>query len=348
MAFLTVCLNPAIQKTLRFPSIISGTVNRTASHRLDVSGKGINVTRVLTQLGKKAVHLTQLGGDMRPLFLSLCEQDGLSIEWAESPGNIRFCYTLLTEKDGAVTELVEESQPAAPETEKSLIKKFDTLLDDNNPLYHANPVAENFSQHAQLKQCAPHCLIISGTKAAGFSDKIFPYMAGKAKEKGMIVILDIRGNDLLNCLNYEPDIIKPNLFEFASTFTPELIKDNDIFFDDSVKRRIERAMMEITQKYKSKIILTNGSRKIIAADREKFFEIDVQPVKTVNSIGCGDAFTAGFASALENSMSIRETARCYSAHTAFAAHSTGFEEAINEGIRCGALNAGLEKPGVIR
>jgi fructose-1-phosphate kinase PfkB-like protein len=75
MAFLTVCLNPTIQKTLRYPSITPGTVNRTAHHRLDVSGKGINVTRVLTQLGKKVTHLTQLGGVMRPLFLSLCEKD---------------------------------------------------------------------------------------------------------------------------------------------------------------------------------------------------------------------------------------------------------------------------------
>ncbi|MCL2271118.1 MAG: PfkB family carbohydrate kinase, partial [Treponema sp.] len=128
MSFLTVCLNPTLQKTLLFPSVVPGTVNRTGSHRLDVSGKGINVSRVLTQLGEKVTHLTQLGGVMRPLFLSLCKDDSLNAEWVESDSQIRFCYTLITEADGHVTELVEESEPVGAETGSRLLEKFDALL----------------------------------------------------------------------------------------------------------------------------------------------------------------------------------------------------------------------------
>jgi len=89
----------------------------------------------------------------------------------------------------------------------------------------------------------------------------------------------------------------------------------------------------MAQKYKCRVILTNGSRKIIAADNAKmsgddFFELEVRPVKAVNSIGCGDAFTAGLAAALED--------------------GAGFREAISEGARCGALNAALVRPGVIQ
>jgi fructose-1-phosphate kinase PfkB-like protein len=317
--FLTVCLNPAIQKTLRFPSIIPGTVNRTASHRLDVSGKGVNVTRVLTQLGKKAVHLTQLGGVMKPLFLSLCENDGLFVEWAESGSEIRFCYTTLT--DNAVTELVEESQPVADETEKLMMEKFETLLEKDN--------FSNYSMSVIPSLFISFCLIISGTKVAGFSFSVIPSVEKTATEKGMRTILDIKGKDLIECLRYEPDIIKPNLFEFASTFTPELIKDNDIIiYDNKTKEKIKTVMTEITQKYRCRVILTNGSRKIFAAEKENFFEIDIQPVKAVNTTGCGDAFTAGLAAALED--------------------GAEFEAAVKEGIRCGALNAGLEKPGCVK
>jgi len=311
--FLTVCLNPTLQKTLRFSSIFPDTVNRAGSHKLFVSGKGINVTRVLTQLGKKAVHLTQLGGNFRQLFLSLCENDELCVEWIESNSQIRFCYTLLTANDNAVTELIEESDSVAHETEQLLMEKFNALLQ-----------TQRFS-----------ILIISGTKAAGFSDNVFPMMAEKAKEKGIRIILDFRGNDLLNCLKHEPDIIKPNLFEFASTFAPELIKDNDILInDEKTKEKIKSAVMDISQKYRCSVILTNGSRNIFAADKNDFYQIDVTPVKTVNSIGCGDAFTAGLASALEENMS--------------ASQPLNLKAAISEGIRCGALNAGLEKPGVIK
>ncbi|MCL2265711.1 MAG: PfkB family carbohydrate kinase [Treponema sp.] len=325
--FLTVCLNPTLQKTLRFSSIVPNTVNRSAVHALNVSGKGVNVTRVLTQLGKRAVHLTQLGGDLRLLFLSLCESDGLSVEWVESKSQIRFCYTLLTENDNSITELVEESESVAAGTELQLLEKFETLLEES--------FGRTSSGNTEASCNTQDTIIISGTKAAGFSDNVFPIMVKKAKEKDMRVILDFRGNDLLNCLKYEPDIIKPNLFEFASTFAPELIKDNDISINDvKTKEKIKSTVMDITQKYKCRVILTNGSRKIFAADDNGFFEVDVTPVKAVNSIGCGDAFTAGLASALEDNRPGNQT--------------LNFNAAIREGIRCGVLNAGFEKAGVIK
>jgi len=342
--FLTVCLNPTLQKTLRFPSVISGTVNRAVNHRLDVSGKGINVTRVLTQLGKKALHLTQLGGDMRPLFLSLSKSDGLSVEWVESYSEIRFCYTVLNDSNNSVTEMVEESQPVCAETEKRLLLKYEALLDDNlGRFFHRDTEGAEIVEAGRVSQ---DTLIISGTKAAGFSNSIFPVMVKKAKEKGMRVILDIRGNDLLECLKYEPDIVKPNLYEFASTFMPELIKDNDLAINDSaqleqraVKEKIKAAMLETARKYRCRVILTNGSRNILAADcarfgaPDSFFEIEIKPVKAVNTIGCGDAFTAGLAAALADCGGWESREK--------------FKTAINEGIRCGALNAEFVKPGVI-
>jgi 1-phosphofructokinase family hexose kinase len=308
MSFLTVCLNPTIQKTLRFSSIVPGAVNRTGVHRLDVSGKGINVTRVLSQLGKKAMHLTQLGGVMRPLFLSLCEQDGLSVEWVESGSQIRFCYTVLNDADSKVTEFIEESEAVSAGTEQRLLEKFDSI----------------FGTSPDLK-----CLIISGTKAAGFSNTVIPCIVRKAKEKGLRVILDIKGKDLIESLLYEPDVIKPNLLEFAATFAPDLIGDNDMVAEDNeAQEKIKSAILDTAQKYNCRVILTNGSRKTLAADRDKFFEVEFEAVKAVNSTGCGDAFTAGLAAALED--------------------GADFREAIGEGARCGALNAVLIRPGVIR
>jgi len=312
--FLTVCLNPTLQKTLCFPSIFPGTVNRTGVHRLDVSGKGINVARVLTQLGKKAVHLTQLGGELRPLFLSLCKQDGLPVQWVESGSQIRFCFTLISDTNGAlpngsdVTELIEESETVGAGTEERLLEKFDDIL----------------ARTADLKW-----VIISGTKAAGFSGAVIPAMTRRAKEKGLKVILDIKGKDLTESLKYEPDIVKPNLIEFAADFAPELIKNNELIaIDDSAKERIKSAVLEMARKHNCRVILTNGSREIFAAEANKFFSIEVQPVKAVNSTGCGDAFTAGLAAALGDGES--------------------FREAISEGSRCGALNAALLRPGVVR
>ncbi|MDR1143548.1 MAG: PfkB family carbohydrate kinase, partial [Spirochaetaceae bacterium] len=99
-AFLSVCMNPTLQKTLCFSKILPDKVNRTAQYRLDASGKGINVSRVLAQLGKRVIHLTQLGGSLGPFFLDLCEKDGLDVRWAESGSAVRFCYTLIAGGEG--------------------------------------------------------------------------------------------------------------------------------------------------------------------------------------------------------------------------------------------------------
>jgi 1-phosphofructokinase/tagatose 6-phosphate kinase len=298
-------MNPTLQKTLRFPDIIPDTVNRTSDYRLDASGKGINVSRVLTQLGKKALHLTQLGGALRPLFLELCNEDGLALTWVESDSSIRFAYTLINSADSSVTELVEEPEPVAPGTEERFM----------NAIVAALPAHEY--------------LIISGTKAAGFSDNLVPFMVRRAKEEGVKTIIDVKGKDLINSLPFEPDIVKPNLYEFACTFAPEMVERNDLLGDENkVRQRITELVLDLSAKYKCRIILTRGAKKIWASEKQNFFEVDLNPVKPVNTIGSGDAFTAGLAAALGDGAALRE--------------------AIAEGVRCGSLNAQCFKVGVIR
>jgi 1-phosphofructokinase/tagatose 6-phosphate kinase len=310
-------MNPTLQKTLCLPNIIPDKVNRTAQYRLDASGKGINVTRVLSQLGKKAIHLTQLGGDLKSLFLSLCEKDNLDIRWVESGSAVRFCYTLIAGQDDnrTVTELVEEGESVEEGTEDRLLEKYKSIL--------------------------PECstVIFSGTKAPGYSDVLVPNMVRLAGEQEKRIILDVRGSDLKESLVYKPDVIKPNLFEFTETFAPEFKKFGELSGDeDGVKDRIRDIMMELCRKYQTSIVLSRGTCPVwycaggrlsegILPQEESFAEAPVEKVKPVNTTGSGDAFTAGLASSLEEGASLGEAVAC--------------------GIRCGGLNAALLKPGVM-
>jgi 1-phosphofructokinase/tagatose 6-phosphate kinase len=301
-------MNPTLQKTLVFPLLITDKVNRTTKHRLDVSGKGINVSRVLTQLGKSCLHLTQLGGTLRPLFLDLCRKDDLAIEWVESNSLIRFCYTLINQSNHSVTELVEESEPVTGGTEERLMETYTRLL----PGYD--------------------WVILSGTKATGFSQFLVPLMVRQAKEGGKQVILDLRDQDLINSLEYHPDIIKPNLFEFVQTFAPDLIRGNQLNpnsrDEGAVKNRVQDICLELARQYHCHIILTRGTEPVWFTEGENFCEYAFKPVAAVNTTGSGDAFTAGLAAALGDGASL--------------------QEAIAQGIRCGGLNAGLLKVGVIQ
>jgi 1-phosphofructokinase/tagatose 6-phosphate kinase len=297
-------MNPTLQKTLRFSSIRTDQVNRTGDHRLDASGKGINLCRVLTQLGKENEHLTQLGGALRPLFLELCAGDGLAVKWVESGSAIRFCYTLIDQAGGSVTELVEESEPVGEGTEERLLAAYGEALP------------------------AHGTVLISGTMAPGFSGDLIPFMVRAAREQGRRIILDIRGEDLLHSLPLEPDLVKPNLLEFAGTFAPELIRSGSIAGETGeVKTRVREICRFLCEKYRTRIVLTQGSGSVWFAEGDRFSEFTFEPLKPVNTTGSGDAFTAGLAAVL--------------------AEGGSLEEAVAEGVRCGGLNAGLLKVGVI-
>ena len=300
-SFLTVCMNPTLQKTLVFSPLVLDAVNRTGEYRLDASGKGINVTRVLTQLGKNCCHLTQLGGVLRPLFLELCGRDGLKVEWVESSSPIRFCYTILDQAAKSVTELVEESEKVGEGTGQRLLEAFRRLV----------------------RACST--LIISGTRAAGFGDDLVPEMVRIAKAEGRRVILDVRGRDLVNSLPCRPDIIKPNLDEYIQTFAPELVSQAGTA---GIKEKVEESWAELRKKFPCSLILTRGADPLWYAEKGELAEYGIEPVEPLNTIGSGDAFTAGLAAALEEGASLKD--------------------AVAEGARCGALNAGFLRPGVIK
>jgi fructose-1-phosphate kinase PfkB-like protein len=250
------------------------------------------VCRVLKQLGKDVCHLTQLGGALRHLFLELCGRDNLRVEWVESHSPIRFCYTLIDRGQKTTTELVEESEEVGEGTEKRLLKKFLLLL----------PECSSF--------------IISGSKAAGFSEALIPEMVSAAKTQKRRVILDIRGQDLLKSLSSKPDIIKPNLEEFTATFNI-----------DSSKEKVKKICAELYEEYRCTVILTRGSDPVWYAEKGKLEEYGFKKLQSLNPTGSGDAFTAGLAAALEEGASLFD--------------------AVAEGVRCGALNAALLRPGVI-
>jgi fructose-1-phosphate kinase PfkB-like protein len=300
--FLSICLNPTLQKTLVFSRLVRDEVNRSREYCLDASGKGINVTRVLSQLGERAVHLTHSGGVNRSLFLSLAEKDGLDVRSPDSKSEVRTCITLIDKSDRSVTELVEEAAPVSPGTEKAVLEAYRSLLE------------------------GAHTVVISGTKADGYSDGLFPAMVAEAKRKGTFVILDYRGKDLLASLPEGPDVVKPNFDEFIATYFPEASsgeRESPAFLD-----RVKGKMAELHREYGVKSVLTRGKREAIAFDGEEFSIHPTEAIATVNSIGSGDAFTAGLAAKL---------------HT-----GSSFAEAVAEGQRCGRLNASLLRPGVIR
>ena len=87
MHFTTVTANPCIDRTIQVDSVNLGHSHRIQKTICDFSGKGINVSLALTQLGMpvKSVCLSHSDGEAANFF----KQKDMDAELIPVPGNVR-------------------------------------------------------------------------------------------------------------------------------------------------------------------------------------------------------------------------------------------------------------------
>lgn len=276
---LTIGLNPVWQTVLAFPELRIGEVNRSREYSSCCSGKGLNVTRVLHQADIAVKHLTYIDSLDGAFYRSAREQN-LPVEYIPSTSSIRGCYTLLDQKGASATEIVEQGKPVPTEAEEEMMSAFGKLL------------------------TGASLVIISGSHADGFSRKIYPEISRRTKNAGKILLLDIRGDELQDCLKYGPDLIKPNREEFCQTFLPE---EN---YHKVSESRLEGAMLGLYGRWKTSTILTNGEDSTLICYRGEISRSQPEILKKwVNPIGCGDAYTAGLAVELSRGKGITDAVK---------------------------------------
>lgn len=259
---LTIGLSPAFEQVLIFPSFTENEVNRCTFHRLYASGKAINVARVLLKAGRSATNITHLGGPRKNEFISLAEEEDIPIRYVNVNASTRTCTTVINKEKGTSTELVEEAEPVEEDTSSLLYSLF-------------------------LEELPKHdAVIISGTKAPGYSDSLIPDIVRKCKEKGKLTVLDIKGENLLSSLKYNPDVIKPNLSEFAITFGISLNAQ-----DEQIREKAVKVMKDLYDGYGIKTVLSRGRDSLWYYADSGFGEIEIPKVKAKNTIGCGDTLT---------------------------------------------------------
>lgn len=281
---LVVCLSPAFQKTMVFGQFHENEVNRSSEYFLMPSGKGVNVARILTQLHRPAEVLTQLGGSRVMEFLSLCETEHIRVTPIATESAIRTCTTVINQERSTSTELVEEAHRVEESANEKVWQGFLSLL----PKHDA--------------------LVITGTKAKGYGDELYPHMVEKAKQAGKLVILDLKGTDLKNCLQFGPDIVKPNLSELIRTVQPErIVLENEK--TNGLLPEVETIAKDLYATYGTNLVVSRGKYSTWVFSHGLMSEIPNTDAPVVNTIGCGDALTAGMTHKLLDGQSLQEAVR---------------------------------------
>ena len=185
---LTVTMNPSIDTRYQLDKLIIDDVNRVTPEKT-AGGKGLNVSRVLLQLGDDVLATGLLGGHMGAYMAELMDADGVKNDFVPIAGETRICLNILHE--GNQTELLESGPQIAPAELEAFTAKF-----------------------AELAAKAD-VVTLSGSLPRGVDAGYYAELVKIAEEAGAKVLLDTSGASLEAALESDakPELVKPNLTE---------------------------------------------------------------------------------------------------------------------------------------
>ena len=270
---MIICLGttPAVQRVMVFKKLELGEVNRAVEVHQDVAGKSVNVAKVLAALQKPVMATGFVGGERGEFIRGQLDRRGIKHDFVRVGPQTRLCVTILDQGTETITELVEESQGV----EESA---WDELL----------AIVSKLSR-AQM-------LILSGTLAGGARPAFYRECIESTQ---LPAIVDTQGQVLLESLKARPLVAKPNRKELGVALGLTIDTDSSL----------QSAMIELVERGAKNAVITMGTEGAMAFDGREFSYIASPKVEAVNSVGSGDAFTAGLAAALVDGQNLSEACR---------------------------------------
>lgn len=267
---LTVTMNPSIDTRYKLESLIIDDVNRAIAQRTP-GGKGLNVARVLSQLGDTVLATGLLGGYFGSYLAQCLDEEGIAHQFSEISGETRTCLSILHENKQ--TEILERG----PEVTEAELQKF---------FLHFDLLAEQAD-----------VITISGSLPQGVPNSTYAELLRRSACVGCKqVLVDSSGLALEEILNAEihPYLVKINLSEASAllrtqlepTETKEIIK---------VLRTNEK-LHDVPW-----VVVSLGSYGCVATHNDMAYCAVPPVVEAVNATGSGDAMLAGFADGLAHS-----------------------------------------------
>lgn len=266
-----ICLNPAIDKIYRIPDFAAGEDYPGQKPEVRVGGKGVNVARVLSQLGAP-VHLYGFlgeGGDIiRKEMKERCVCSFFDVS-----GACRTTVNIIDPKSGRETVITE----AGPQVGESDVREL--LLELSDRVQPGDIVAA------------------SGSIIAGAPADIYAQISRICVEIGAKCALDCNTSALKSSLSGNVRYIlgKPNERELCALLRRERTKD---------VRALAEMARELMPPYEM-LLVSMGAEGGILVTREEIYAAHIPPLDVVSTVGSGDAAFAGALFALEKGMDKR-------------------------------------------
>ncbi len=271
----TLTLNPALDRTIYVEHLLERESIKVIREERYAGGKGIDVSRVIAQLGGESIAIAFLGGYVGKEMEGRLLNDGVA-------GH--FVWT----KSGTRTNVIAHCL----ETEKEIRFNFP------GPKISPQELSEIVQLCRNLKP-KPSFAVISGSVPQGVDPVIYENLILTFESQGARVVLDTYGEPLKKGLLATPFMIKPNRKELS-----ELVGGNIETIDDAI------SASEKILEYTEVIAISMGERGILGITRSDGVFLATPPkVDAVNTVGAGDSAVAAMVIALEKELPIKEVIR---------------------------------------
>jgi tagatose 6-phosphate kinase len=305
---IIVSLSPAVDRNYRVVSLKPGQVHRCENPVQSPGGKGVNVARVLSLLGVSMKLIGFFAGDSGRYIVHDLIIHGIETQaiWVE--GETRYSINILDSSIGCETEILEAGPVISAEQGREFRQHFKKLLGSCNP----SPI-----------------IVFSGGIPRGMSHEIYRELIFEAKERGALTFLDASQKALTSALTAIPYYVKPNPRELS-----QILCEEEMFLLGNDQPGYALTSDEILILYKKasrlgvpKVALTLAHRGALLCLETKALYAHPLAISPVNTIGCGDCFTAGFAFA--------------------SAHGYPDSDCLRYAVACASSNALYEQVGII-
>lgn len=252
----TVTFNPAIDYILEVEDLNVGGVNRAKKTYKYPGGKGINISRVLSNLEVNSCALGFIGGFTGRFLKEYLQKEGVKTDFITVGGDTRINVKLKIEKE---TEINAQGPDIKEENLEKLYKQIDNLS------------SRDF-------------LVLAGNIQSTLPRDIYSKIQQRCDEKGIKVIVDTTGESLLSTIKNKPFLIKPNNHELGEIFDVEINSN-----EEAIKH--SKKLLELGAE---NIIISMGSEGAILVSNEGIYHGNAPKGEVRNSVGAGDSLIAGF------------------------------------------------------
>ncbi len=265
----TVTLNPSIDYIVRLDKVEVGSVNRMDSDDKFAGGKGINVSRVLKRLDIPNTATGFIGGFTGKFITDTLAEEQIETQFVQVAEDTRINVKIKADQETEINGTGPNVEPEQLEELKAILSSL----------------------------TAEDTVVFAGSSAKNLGNVVYKELIALTRQTGAQVVCDFEGQTLIDSLDYQPLLVKPNNHELGAIFGVKLESLDEI----------ENYARELLAKGAQNVIISMAGDGAILVSADGTVYTSPAPKGTlINSVGAGDSMVAGFMTGYLNTQDLQQ------------------------------------------